>query len=301
MNLQIMKYFLLVAEERSISKGAAKAHVSQSALSQMIQKFEEDVGQPLFDRSNRGVSLTEAGEIVRKHASSIIKKYDQMLETLATVAGGQPKIRINGTFSMAAYSLPCLLYKLKKIFPQYKYALDARPSGEILHDVREGISDFGFVDSIDPANADNELRFYPMGREHIVLIAPAHYPVPDAIDLKALLDYEMILCTMNQNTCDRLDQELVKLGKDLRSLNIIFNADSLSAVKSSVVNGFGMAFVPYESIKHELYDKLIKLVAVKGLDMDYDIFMVTRQMRELNRSVIQILDYLLEAGVSIFC
>jgi DNA-binding transcriptional LysR family regulator len=301
MNLQIMKYFLLVSQERSISRGAAKAHVSQSALSQMIQKFEEDVGQPLFDRSNRGVTLTEAGEVVRKYATSIIKKYDQMLESLATVSGGQPKIRINGTFSMAAYSLPCLLYKLKKNFPHYMYELDARPTEDILRDVREGLTDFGFVDSIEPASTDDDLRFYPMGREHIVLIAPAGHPVPDSIELQELFDFEMILCTMSKSTCERLDQEFTRLGKDMHSLNTIFNADSLSAVKSSVVNGFGLAFVPYESIKHELYDKLIRLVAVNGLDMDYDIFMVTRQSRELNRSVHQILDYLLEAGVSIFC
>ncbi len=64
-------------------------------------------------------------------------------------------------------------------------------------------------------------------------------------------------------------------GKGLDNLNVIFNADSLSAVKSSVLNGYGMAFVPYESIKHELYEKSIKLVDINDVDLDYDIYMVS--------------------------
>jgi len=299
MNLQVMKYFLLVAQERSISKGATKAHVSQSALSQMIQKFEEDVGLPLLERSNRGVSLTEAGEIVQKYASSIIQKYDQMLENLQSIHHGQHKIHINGTHSMAAYSLPCLLYKLKKAFPQFDYALEARDTEAILRDVREGLVDFGFVDINDRDNED--LKFYPMGRERVVLIAQDSYPVPETITIDDLIRYEMVQCTSNKHACDRLEEELVRVGKDIHSLNVIFNADSLSAVKSSVVKGFGMAFVPYESVKRELYEKSIKIVAVDNLDMDYDIFLVTRPSKNIVQPYQQILKFVLQAGVSIFC
>ncbi|MDD2534148.1 MAG: LysR family transcriptional regulator [Eubacteriales bacterium] len=299
MNLQLMKYFLLVVEERSISKGATKAHISQSALSQMIQKYEDEIGKPLLERSNRGVVLTEAGEIVAKYANSIIKKYDQMLESLSSISDGQNQININGTYSMAAYSLPCLLYKLKKKFPQHKYALEARAGNDILRDIREGLTDFGFVDGIDPASDD--LTFYPMGREHVVLIAPADYAIPNVIDLEDLFDYEMILCSMNKNTCNRLEHELDHSSKSFKDLNVIFNADSLSAVKSSVVSGYGISFAPYESIKRELYEKLIKIITVEHLDMDYDIFLVTRKSHDIGQPHQSILKYLLEAGVSIFC
>ena len=62
-----------------------------------------------------------------------------------------------------------------------------------------------------------------------------------------------------------------------------------------------MAFVPYESVKRELYEKSIKMVAVDNLDMDYDIFLVTRPSKNIVQPYQQILKFVLQAGVSIFC
>lgn len=298
MNLQLMKYFLLVVEEQSISKGAVRAHISQSALSQMIQKYEEEIGQPILERSNRGVVLTPAGEIVAKYASSIIKKYDEMLENLSAISAGQSTFRVNGTYSMAAYSLPCLLFKLRSRFPQHKYVLEAHLSQEIIRDVREGLTDFGFVDMIDPH--DEELVFYPMGSEHVVLIAPFEYKIPSIIELNDLFSYDMVLCSMNKTTCSHLEDAIKQNQRNYNDLNVIFNADSLSAVKSSVVNGFGISFVPYGSVKRELYEKLVKIVDVQHLNMDYDIYLVTRKSHKMDKHQ-SLLKYLLEAGVSIFC
>lgn len=299
MQLEVMKYFLMVADERSISKAAERAHISQSALSQMIQKLESDLEQPLLVRSNRGVFLTPAGEVVRNYASSIISKYEQMLLSLPRTAGGQLQIMISGTHSMAAYSLPCMLYKIKKRFPNSRYGLEAKNTAEIIRDVCEGLTDFGFVDVIN--DEPERLDYHPMGRERIVLIAPSGSTVPDLIQIQDLFDIELIMCTMNKCTCDRLEEELVTIGKGLRHLNIIFNADTLPAVKSAVTNGYGMAFVPYESIKHELYEKTIRLVTVKDLNLDYDIHMVTRKLKEMPLPARQLRDYLLEVGPTIFC
>ncbi len=293
-----MKYFLLVVEERSISKGAVRAHISQSALSQMIQKYEEEIGQPLLERSNRGVVLTEVGEIVARYSSSIIKKYDEMLTNLSAISSGQSTFKVNGTYSMAAYSLPCLLFKLKNRFPQHKYILEAHMTHEIIRDVREGLTDFGFVDSME-AEID-DLIFHRMGSEHVVLIAPYDYKIPQSVTLAELFQYEMVLCSMNKNTCNHLEEALKQAHHNFKDLNVIFNADSLSAVKSSVVNGFGIAFVPYESVKRELYEKMVKIVDVHGLNMDYDIFLVTRKAAKMDMHQ-SVLKYLLEAGVSIFC
>ena len=100
-----MRYFLMVSEERSISKGASRAHISQSALSQTIQKLEDDLGCQLMLRSNRGVSLTAAGEIVRKYAETLTRGYDRMLEELSLSSEKHHFVSISGTYSLAAYSL----------------------------------------------------------------------------------------------------------------------------------------------------------------------------------------------------
>lgn len=299
MHLDAMRYFLMVVEERSISKGAARAHISQSALSQTIQKLEEDLGYQLMLRSNRGISLTGAGEIVRKYAESITRGYDRMLEELSLSAETQHYVNISGTYSLAAYSLPCMLYKIKKKFPKHQYGLDAKAADDILRDVREGMTDLGFVDIV--ADEQEDLVFSLMGKERVVLIAKADYPVADSIAVRDLFNIEMIMCTMNRKASEHLDEALRAVDRRLENLNILYYADSLSAVKSSVLNGFGMAFVPYESIKYELYEKMIKLVTVEGINLDYDIYMVTKKPKEMPLPAKMSRDYLLEVGIKSFC
>lgn len=299
MHLDVLKYFLCIVEEKSISKAASKTHISQSALSQMIHKLEEDVGHELFKRSNRGVTLTSIGEIVLKYANNIIKNYDKMMDDLNHYDANENKIIISGTLSLAAYSLPCMIYKIKKRFPKFSYELIAKNVEGIVRDVKDDLSNFGFIDSV--GEEDEELVYHKMGQEKVVLIAKNNYKVADKITLKDLSGIELIMCTINKTVGERLEEALKPLNQKLDDLNVIFNADSLTAVKSSVMNGFGMAFVPYEAIKHELYEKSIKLVEVEDVVLDYDIYMISKKPKEMSHSVKLSRDYLIEIGRKSFC
>jgi LysR family transcriptional regulator, transcriptional activator of the cysJI operon len=298
MHLDALRYFQTVVEEKSISKAANKTHISQSALSQMIQKLEEDLNVELLHRSNQGVTLTEPGEIVLKYANNIIKNMEKMVDEIKRYDANKNKITISGTLSLSAYSLPCMLYKIKKKFPMFSYDLETKTVIEIIHDICDDLSDIGFVDAV----IDHEdLIYYKMGQEKVVLIAKADYNIPEKITLDELIKVELIMCTMNKKTCEHLDDALKALRLNIDSLNVIFKADTLSSVKSSVLNGYGMAFVPYESIKHELYEKSIKLVEIENVNLAYDIFMVTKKQKDLSKSVNNSRDYLIEVGRKSFC
>ena len=299
MHLDTLKYFTYVAENKSISKVASKSHISQSALSQMIHKLEEDLGYELFIRSNRGVTLTDMGEIVLKYATNIVKNHDRMIEELETHNAHTNKIIISGTSSLAAYSLPCMIYKIKKKFPDYKYELVTKSVDEIISDVQNDLCTFGFTDT--KITDDKDLFTYKMGKEKIVLIAKTNYNVPDSITLHDLLKMELIMCTMNPKTSEKLDAALHKINYSTEDLNVIFNSDFVSSVKSSVLNGFGMAFVPYESIKHELYEKSIKLVDIKDVNLDYDIYLLSKKTNQLSKASKASMDYLIEIGTKSFC
>jgi DNA-binding transcriptional LysR family regulator len=298
MHLDALRYFQTVFEEKSISKAANKTHISQSALSQMIQKLEEDLNVALLNRSNRGVTLTEPGEIVLKYANNIIKSTDKMMDELMRYDSNKNKITVSGTWSLSAYSLPCMLYKLKKKLSEYSFDLEAKTVDEIVRDIREDLSDIGFVDAIVE---HEDLVYHKMGQEKVVLIAKSDYNIADKITLKELLDVELIMCSMNKKTCEHLDDALKAYNMALDNLNIIFKADTLTAVKSSVLNGYGMAFVPYESVKHELYEKSIKLIQIEDVDLDYDIYMVTKKTKDLSKSVRDSKAYLIEVGRKSFC
>jgi DNA-binding transcriptional LysR family regulator len=299
MHLDTLKCFLYIVEEKSISKAALRAHISQSAASQMLSKLEEDFGYALLIRSNKGVSLTSRGEIALKYAQKIIKHYDQMQSELKSFDANNNHITITGTPSLASYSLPCMLYRIKKKFPEYQFSLAEKTIHDIIEDIKEGVSDFGFIDEI--WSESPELVYHKLGQERVVLVAKESYYVKEQIQLEELLHVELIMCTMNSKICEHLDDALKSLKKKKEDLNVIFNADSMTAVKSSVLNGYGMAFVPYESVKHELYEKSIKMITVNQLDLNYDIYMVSKKATDLSQSVKHAKEYLLDLGRKSFC
>lgn len=299
MHIDSLQYFVTVVEEKSISKAANKLHLSQSALSQMIQKLEEDFGHALLHRSNRGVTITTTGEIVLKYAHHIIKNFERMQEEINLASEQQNRITIAGIWSLASYSLPCLLYRIKKKFPEMSFELEASSAKDILSDIKDDSTDFGFIDYVDEKETD--LLFHQIGREKVVLIAKHDYKTKDIVTVKDLPNLELILCTKNSNICANIEEALKAEGKNIKDLNVIFNSDTLSAVKQSVLNGFGMAFVPYEAVKHELYEKSIKIINVEGLTLDFDIYMVSKKTKNLSKALKIARDYLIEDGSKSFC
>ncbi|MBR2305289.1 MAG: LysR family transcriptional regulator, partial [Ruminococcus sp.] len=71
MDIRVLKYFLAVAREQSFSVAAERLYLSQPTLSRQLKELEDELGKPLLIRSNKGVTLTEEGMILRKRAEEI--------------------------------------------------------------------------------------------------------------------------------------------------------------------------------------------------------------------------------------
>ncbi len=80
MNLRQLRYFLEIAQLRSFTRAAEVLHVAQSALSRQVRMLEDELGVPLFDRHERGVTLTPAGELLREQAGELLRQFDSLRE-----------------------------------------------------------------------------------------------------------------------------------------------------------------------------------------------------------------------------
>lgn len=124
MNLRDLKTFLHLAESRHFGRSARAMHVSPSTLSRQIQRLEEDLGQPLFVRDNRTVTLTEAGEELRVFAQQTLLQYQQLRHTIdqqGPSLSGELHIFCSVT---AAYShLPPILDRFRAEHPSVEIKL----------------------------------------------------------------------------------------------------------------------------------------------------------------------------------
>lgn len=80
MDLRKLRYFLTVAEERNLGRAATQLHISQPPLTRQIKQLEEELEVQLFNRTPRGMELTEAGELLAQEARNILSLVQQASE-----------------------------------------------------------------------------------------------------------------------------------------------------------------------------------------------------------------------------
>ncbi len=146
MEFRVLQYFLAVAREQSIS-GAAKAlHLSQPTLSRQLKDMEEELGKPLFIRSNRKITLTEEGRILRKRAEEITelvrKARDEIALSEEMIAGD---ISIGAGETDGVRYLAKAARDLQAAYPLVHFHIVSGDKTTVLEDLDKGLIDFALL------------------------------------------------------------------------------------------------------------------------------------------------------------
>ncbi len=298
MHIECFEYFYKVAMAKSISKVANSAHISQPALSQQLQKLEESLGYELLTRSNKGVELTEKGSIVFKYADNILRTYEAMMEQLEDDSKDGQTIKIEACWPIATYALPCIFYKIKNKFPRHNYELKSNSYDAIEENVKNNIADLGVI--YGKPN-DESLSYYKIGTDKIALVASYDYEIDEEITFENLLSYPFVLLNDKLNIKEILINRMKKLGCKSKELNILYMSDSTESVKSSIYKGYGIAFLPYISIKKELYNKQLKLIEISDFSIEYPMYSINKKSSRLCKSVNEFIEYFKKVGKESLC
>jgi LysR family transcriptional regulator, hydrogen peroxide-inducible genes activator len=148
MEVRQLKYFVAVAEERSFSRAAARVRVAQPSLSQQIQKLEATVGQSLFDRLARRVTLTEAGHSLLPFARKILNGLSDAQSCLNDQAKEPSGSVVLGVIpTMAPFISGKLLAEAASEFPRLKIRLVEDVTDHLLRAVEDGEIDAAIISS----------------------------------------------------------------------------------------------------------------------------------------------------------
>lgn len=270
MDINYLKAICLVIEEGNISIAAKKMHISQSALSQQIGQIEHSLGTKLFERSNRGVLPTATGKIVYNHANEIINTYNIMLQEVADINNDIITITILATPIIYSYALPCVLYQMKQLFPNYQLEIQTASSEEIEQKLLAGYGDFGVIlDAPSRAQLSGTKIF--SDELHLVIATNSDISIPKKLTPKTIKNYPILTLGPSQRTQRLIERHLFEHNISVNELKVLYPLDSTHSIKLSVKNGFAIAFLPYIAIKGELYKKELRSIDFgdKKLIADY--------------------------------
>lgn len=187
-----LELFLAVASSLSISKGAQMLHMSAPAASIRMQKLEDALQVPLFERRSRGVELTAAGDLVVAKARGIIAGLEELeaaIEPYARQARGT--IRIAANYGASIDFLPADIGEFLLENPGATVQLEQKSSQEVVDMVSTRRVDIGVSawEGLHPG-----VRFLPYRNDELIVVAPKGHPLAanEAIPFEAVLGYEFV-------------------------------------------------------------------------------------------------------------
>lgn len=268
MHIDSLNYFFQVANSNSISTVAKNAHISQSALSQQISKLENNLNVQLFNRTNKGVSLTSEGEILFKYAESILSSYNKMQEELLNSVNKKKYVSIEAVESIGLTLLPMAISKLKKNFSSYTINLNTIDCCSKAN-LSSNLCDI-FICYTKPENA-NGLTTKLIGYDEILLVAGKNFQV-SSIKKDDLFDLPLILSS--DKTCLKtlICNEFNYDNKILDSSNILYSTNSYFSALKGVSSSKAATFIPASIYNnyHSIPD--IKIINIHDLSIKLPIY-----------------------------
>jgi DNA-binding transcriptional LysR family regulator len=160
--LRHLRYFAMTAELLNLTQAAARLRVAQPALSRQIHDLEEELGVQLFERSSRGLRMTEAGAAFLSEAQAILQRSVDAVELVRAVARGERgEIHIGYAPSPTVELLPCVLHEFHQVAPGFRVTLHDLSTKAEMDGLRENRLQAALTVDSDAWTRD-ELKFEPL-------------------------------------------------------------------------------------------------------------------------------------------
>ena len=257
--LRHYRYFLAVAEELHFKKAADKLSISQPGLSRQIKEMEDSLGFALFERNNRNVSLTTAGNYLKEELNSILSHIQVVMQHAKHLSdGNKGEIHLGYVGSAMQTLIPRLLVRYREGHSGVHFSLSEMDNHQQLEGLLHHRIDVGFVRM---NKVPKPLSILPVFEETFSLVLPMDHPLSEAdlYSLEALRDESFIFFEKSYSS-SYYEKVLSIFENSGFSPNISHSSVHATTIYRLVENKFGVAIVPTSlSTNHSFKVKFIEL------------------------------------------
>lgn len=238
-NYRQLKAFLTLVEERNVTRAAERVHLTQSALSQMLKRLEQQLEGELFVREGRERSLTEAGEALYREARIIVNRLEKLQRDNRNRNHGFHKsLVVSSLYTLSASLAPMTLNSMKRQHKDFTFRLIEERVDEITLSVLEGQADIG----INTPSYHPDLGFIPLFQDYLCLACRDDHPLAnaDSISWEQAYEHASIGVSPGNSLRSLADEAFHRIGL---CYDPEFNASHTSTLLGMISSGLGSAIL----------------------------------------------------------
>jgi DNA-binding transcriptional LysR family regulator len=288
-----LQLFIAVAESRSITRGALRAHLALASASARIKGLEAALGVALLKRGRRGVELTAAGESLLDHARTIIHNVEAMRGDLVAYASGvRASVHLLANTSGLSEHLPKALAAFLREHPDFNVDVEERESTDIAAAIATGAAELGFA--AEHALPDNLERFlFSEDRLMLVVARRGDFAGRRQIDFQEVAEHDFVGLTNSTALQVHISRHAARLGVRLRFRARLRDFD---AICQMVAAGVGIAVVPEAAAKRCAQSMPVAMIKIRDAWANRKLAICARSFSTLPRPAKQLVEHLRKAA-----
>ena len=284
MNIDHLRYFLVLTQEMHYGRAAQRLNISQSGLSHAMAALEHELGAPLFQKSGRGIALGRYGAALLPQAQQIVTLADNCLRSFQMLREGIGTLRIQTIPLLLVPLVTRLCRQFKAAHPGCDFTFSTGMSSQVCQSVLEGEADLGFCSKIF---SDPQLEYAAIQSRPMVAAVPLDHPLAqqESVTLEETLPYPHVTYSWLSGQRDPVD----RLFAPVRDRwHIAYEVEDANFILELVAQGFGITVLPDTPPVHR---PGVKRLPVTDPVQTSDFYIVRQKAPHLLAAADQFFDY----------
>jgi len=276
-----LNLFREIANTRSMSRGAERCGVSQSAASQHVQEVERRLGMPLFDRSKRPLDLTPAGRYYAEFCRDVLRREEELTHVLESLKGEvEGTVRVVSIYSTGLSEMGRLQEEFSARYPTAQLQVEFMRPDKVYEAVRNDAADLGLVSYPE---SSREVAAIPWRHEEMQVAVPPTHPfaIRDSVYPADLNGQDFIGFDEDLTIRRELDRYLRAQGIEVK---LVMHFDNILMIKEAVCLGRGISILPARTMQNEIAQGRIVAVKLNAPDLVRPVGIVHRKRKKFNRA-----------------
>lgn len=284
MDFRQLETFIEVVNMKSFSKAAEKMFLTQPTVTNHIQCLEKELGIPLFNRSGKKISTTEAGELLYNYAKEIINMRDTANFNISKYQGKiEGILEISSSTIPKQYVLPKILKDFSTEYPFVGFDINHGDSKQVIQNILDGYTNFGIVGA--KLNYKS-LNYIELMDDELMLITPNNENFPwepyTEIPLDNFKGLNLIMRESGSGSRLLLEKKFSEHKLDLNMFNTNITVSNNETIKRFVELDMGVSFMSKVAVEREFKLGYIKPFYIKDLSLSRKFYFVYHNNRYLS-------------------